>query len=95
MSRNLLKNDIVFVSITYDDLSCRIIRGTQCQEYIIDILGELPDMDIYTDTQEIKDNFIFDVTSKKIIDVTGLVVECSTTKPNFNREVDRFANSFI
>lgn len=92
----MIKNDIVWVKIKYPDESVKITRGTKCVFIIESILGGKPDRDVYSkDGTCVSDNYIFDVETKRFINVEGTEIECSKEEPELERNIDKFARSFI
>lgn len=96
----MLEDDVVWVKMIYPDSSENIFRGTRCVSIIEDIVGNLPDRDVFLETDDnikigMKDNYIFDVKTENFIDSYDTVVMLSIDKPKFTRRFDRFANSFI
>lgn len=91
----MLENDIVWVKITYLDDSTLIFRATKCKEIIEDILGRPVDRDVF-DGEVLGEGYIFKVDTQVLFELINIAsIESSKLKPEFSREVDRFASSFI
>lgn len=81
-----LENNICWVKVVYSDSSSVVFRGTRC----LDIINE------FTNVSVINPNEIFDVSKREMRFFSPeCVISSHSTKPNFERRVDEFANQFI
>lgn len=76
--------DVVWVKMVYPDKSVLIFRGTRSVEIAHQLGLELDD-----------DNFILDIEKHRVINGMDCEVSYHNQKPEFERRLDRFANSFI
>lgn len=92
----MLKDDIMWVKVNYLDGSEGIFRGTTSTEIIQEIVGKLPERDIYNDDVScLRDGYVFNVKTQTVVELGDLDFSTYENKPRFNREVDEFANSFL
>ena len=91
----MIDNDIMWVKLVYNDESESIFRGTRSKPIIEDILGQEEPRDIFNGNV-LSDLYVFDVSSRCFVDMSN-VLQLLTykTKPQFSREVDKFASTFI
>lgn len=89
--------EIKWVKIKYRDSSLRVFRATIDTSIIRDISGKIPDREIYNeDKTRLERNYLFDVKNEVVVEIPDTAfVSYSDTKPSFDREVDKYANSFI
>lgn len=92
-----LNNTVAWVKLTYRDSSCRILKATRSLEAIEFYNKDLIDRDIYDfENRTLKSGYLFDINNLSIVDVADDVdIEVSKSKPKFDREVDKYASSFI
>lgn len=92
----MLENSILWVKVEYPDGSEGIFRGTTSSEIIRAVTGTLPKRDVFNeDGSCLRDNYVFNVKTRTIVNLEDLVFHIFEEKPEFNRRVDKFANSFI
>lgn len=91
----MLDSDIVWVSLIYNDSSQSIFRATKNREIIESILGRKETRDVF-DGEVLKEGYLFKVNTMVLFEVINVrSIEVSREMPEFEREVDKFANSFI
>lgn len=93
-----LDTTVAWLKVTYPDSSCQILRATRSLEIIEFYCEKLDCRDVYdVNNKTLKEGYIFDVKNKQIreLNVENCSIEVSKKKPTFDREVDRFASSFI
>lgn len=87
---------ITWVSLTYDDKSQVIFRGTKNIDIIRQCSKEIPDLDVYDSNGLLKEGFIYNTILDKVVEVEpGVVVETFESKPKYRRRVDKYASAFI
>lgn len=87
--------DVSWVRLRYPDDSERILRATTNVDVILLLTKNLPNRDVYCSNGFIKEGYIFDVKNLALVDISDCELEIFNKKPEFSREVDKYANSFI
>lgn len=92
-----LDKTVLWVKMTYKDSSCRILKATRSLEAIEFYCEKLEDRDVYDfENKVLKPGYLFDVNNCKIVEVgKDVKLEVSKSKPDYDREVDKYASSFV
>lgn len=91
-----MNDDIVWLRFTYPDSSQIIFRGTRNIDIISQCVHPVPNLDVYGSNGLLLDGFVFNITSRKVIEIESDVkIEEFKTKPKYERRIDKFASCFI
>ena len=86
---------IEWYKITYNSGAQIKFKGTVSEEIILSIYNKTVPEYVEFLNGKISNNFIFNTKNNLFIDVYECKVEKSYTEPTLEREVDRFASSYM